>query len=239
MANGVSFLFVIGGLLFARTRFKLPRDNNEHKSLGAEFKEGLTFIRRNSVVNSIILMAALVGFFGMPLLQQIPALARDVLGRLTDTEPVVAERTSLLYAAQGVGALTAALMATLFSSSSKKGRWVLIGQIAFIIPLIGLGYITQLHTSTILLLLIGWGTVTQLVAMNTLIQLKVPNELRGRVFSIYLWALQGVAPFGSLLIGWMAQNWGIPLSALIGGLVSLFTIGVLHFRNPGVRKAQA
>lgn len=239
MANGVSFLFVIGGLLFARTRFKLPRDNNEHKSLGAEFKEGLTFIRRNSVVNSIILMAALVGFFGMPLLQQIPALARDVLGRLTDTEPVVAERTSLLYAAQGVGALTAALMATLFSSSSKKGRWVLIGQIAFIIPLIGLGYITQLHTSTFLLLLIGWGTVTQLVAMNTLIQLKVPNELRGRVFSIYLWALQGVAPFGSLLIGWMAQNWGIPLSALIGGLVSLFTIGVLHFRNPGVRKAQA
>jgi MFS family permease len=239
MANGVSFLFVIGGLLFARTRFKLPRDNNEHKSLGAEFKEGLTFIRRNSVVNSIILMAALVGFFGMPLLQQIPALARDVLGRLTDTEPVVAERTSLLYAAQGVGALTAALMATLFSSSSKKGRWVLIGQIAFIIPLIGLGYITQLNTSTFLLLLIGWGTVTQLVAMNTLIQLKVPNELRGRVFSIYLWALQGVAPFGSLLIGWMAQNWGIPLSALIGGLVSLFTIGVLHFRNPGVRKAQA
>jgi hypothetical protein len=130
-------------------------------------------------------------------------------------------------------------MATLFSSSSKKGRWVLIGQIAFIIPLIGLGYITQLNTSTFLLLLIGWGTVTQLVAMNTLIQLKVPNELRGRVFSIYLWALQGVAPFGSLLIGWMAQNWGIPLSALIGGLVSLFTIGVLHFRNPGVRKAQA
>jgi MFS family permease len=239
MANGVSFLFVIGGLFFAHTRFKLPREINEHKSLGAEFKEGLTFIRKNSVVNSIILMAALIGFFGMPLLQQIPALARDVLGTLTDTESIVAERTSLLYAAQGAGALAAALMATVLSSSRKKGQWVLTGQIAFILPLIALGYVTKLQTSTTLLLLIGWGTVTQLVAMNTLIQLKVPNELRGRVFSIYLWALQGVAPFGSLLIGWIAQNWGIPLSALIGGLVSLVTIGGLHLLNPSVRRAQA
>jgi hypothetical protein len=87
--------------------------------------------------------------------------------------------------------------------------------------------------------LIGWGMVTQLVAMNTLIQLKVPNELRGRVFSIYLWALQGVAPFGSLVIGWIAQNWGVPLSALVGGLVSLLTVGGLHLLNPGVRNAQA
>ena len=239
LANGVSFLFVIGGLALARTRFKLTRENNIHKSLGAEFKEGLTFIRRNSLVTSIILMAALIGFFGLPLLQQIPALARDVLGTLSDTESVIAERTSLLYAAQGVGALSAAFMAAFFSASRKKGQWMLIGQIAFILPLIALGYAPHLLTSIILLLLMGWGTVAQLVSMNTLIQLKVPNELRGRVFSVYLWALQGVAPFGSIVIGWIAQNWGVPLSALVGGLVSLLTIGGLHFLNPGVRKAQA
>jgi MFS family permease len=239
LANGASFLFVIGGLLLARTQFKAVREIDERKSLGAEFKEGLSYIRKNSVVSSIILMAALIGFFGIPLLQQIPALARDVLSTITDTESVVAERTGILYAAQGVGALLAALMATVLSSSLKKGRRVFFGQIAFILPLIALGYVDQLYFSTALLLLIGWGMVTQLVAMNTLIQLKVPDELRGRVFSIYLWALQGVAPFGSLLIGWIAQNWGVPLSAFIGGVVSLVTIGGLHLLNPGVRKAQA
>jgi hypothetical protein len=62
----------------------------------------------------------------------------------------------------------------------------------------------------ILLMLIGWGTVTQLAIMNVLIQVQVPNGLRGRVFSTYLWAIQGVAPFGSLLIGWWAQTWGVP-----------------------------
>jgi uncharacterized membrane protein AbrB (regulator of aidB expression) len=50
--------------------------------------------------------------------------------------------------------------------------------------------------------------------------------------------VQGVAPFGSLLIGWMAQVWGVPLAALFGGLVSLVTIGGLHLASPGVRRAQ-
>jgi hypothetical protein len=114
-----------------------------------------------------------------------------------------------------------------------------LGQVAFILPLIVLGYAPNMGLSLVLLVLIGWGTVTQLVAMNTLIQVSVPNGLRGRVFSVYLWALQGVAPFGSLLIGWLAQNWGVPVAALIGGLVSLATIGGLHLLSPGVRRAQA
>ena len=81
--------------------------------------------------------------------------------------------------------------------------------------------------------------MTQLVTMNTLIQLQVPNGLRGRVFAMYLWALQGVAPFGSLLIGGLAQTWGVPLAAMVGGLVMLVTIGALHLLNPGVRHAAA
>jgi predicted MFS family arabinose efflux permease len=156
-----------------------------------------------------------------------------------DTEAIVAGRTSQLYAAQGIGALVAALLAAYRHSSRNKGRMVALGQLAFIIPLIALGYVPSLNISLILLVLVGWGTVTQLVSMNTLIQVAVPNGLRGRVFSVYLWALQGVAPFGSLLIGWLAQNWGVPVAALIGGFISLVTIGGLHLINPLVRRAQA
>jgi MFS family permease len=239
MANGVSFLFVMAGLLIAQTRYKIPRELEERKSLVTEFREGLAYIRRNSLVASIILMSALVGFFGFPLIQQIPAMARDVLKTVSDTETLVATRTSLLYAAQGAGALVAAILAAYMSASPNKGLMVLLGQITFIIPLIVLGYVLNLNISLVLLVLIGWGTVTQLVSMNTLIQTSVPNGLRGRVFSVYLWALQGVAPFGSLLIGWLAQNWGVPFAALTGGLVSFVSIGSLHLINPGVRRAQA
>jgi predicted MFS family arabinose efflux permease len=239
MANGVSFLFVIAGLLIAQTRYKVPHELEERKSLIMEFREGMAYIRRNSLVASIILMSALVGFFGFPLIQQIPALARDVLKTASDTETIVAARTSLLYAAQGGGALVAAILAAYMNASPNKGLMVTLGQIAFIIPLIALGYISSLNVSLVLLVLIGWGTVTQLVSMNTLIQISVPDGLRGRVFSVYLWALQGVAPFGSLLIGWMAQNWGVPFAAFTGGLISLVSIGGLHLISPSVRHAQA
>jgi MFS family permease len=239
LANGISYLFVIAGLLMTQTRFKVTREPEATKSLSLEFREGLAYIRKNAVVASIILMSALVGFFGFPLVQQIPALARDVLRTTSDTEAIVAARTGSLYAAQGAGALAAALLAAYSSSSRNKGRMVLLGQIAFTLPLIALGYVPSLTISLLMLVLIGWGTVTQLVSMNMLIQVGVPNTLRGRVFSVYLWALQGVAPFGSLLIGWLAQNWGVPLAALIGGLISLISIGGLHLISPGVRQAQA
>jgi MFS family permease len=239
MANGISYLFVIAGLVLVQARYKAPRELETPKSLSLEFREGLGYIGGNALVASIILMSALVGFFGFPLIQQIPALARDVLGTPADTEAVVAARTSNLYAAQGAGALTAALLAAYMSASRNKGLMVTLGQVAFIVPLIALGYVPNLSVSLILLVLIGWGTVTQLVSMNTLIQVSVPNGLRGRVFSVYLWALQGVAPFGSLLIGWLAQNWGVPLAALTAGLVSLLSIGTVHLISPSVRHAQA
>lgn len=239
LTNGISYLFVIAGLFMIQTRYRVPRAAGMTKSLGVEFREGMGYIRRDALVATIILMAAIVGFFGFPLVQQIPALARDVLQTASDVETDVAARTSLLYAAQGAGALTAAILAAYMSSSQNKGRMVLLGQIAFIFPLIALGYVPNLSISLLLLVFIGWGTVTQLVSMNTLIQINVPNELRGRVFSVYLWALQGVAPFGSLLIGWLAQNWGVPLAALMGGMVSLISIGTLHIISPSVRRAQA
>ena len=238
LVNGISFLFVIGGLLLARTRYKVPREANQEFSLGAEFREGLSYIRKNNVVASIILMSTLLGFFGMPLLQQIPALGRDVLQTVHDTEQIVATRTSQLYIAQGFGALTAAFLAAFFSASKRKGLALILGQASFILALIALGLARNLSLSLGLLILIGYGSVTQLVTMNTLIQLQVPNGLRGRVFAMYLWALQGVAPFGSLLIGGLAQTWGVPLATMVGGLVMLVTVGALHLLNPGVRHAR-
>jgi len=227
LVNGISFLFVIGGLFFAQTRYRIPPEVNVQRNLRNEFKEGLRYIRSNSVVLSVILMVALVGFFGMPFIQQIPALARDVLITNTDTEMMVATRTSNLYAAQGVGALIAAfLAATLYASDRHK--MLMLGQISFTIPIIALGFTRSLNVALALLALIGWGTVTQLVTMNTLVQTEVPDKLRGRVFSVYFWALQGVAPFGSIVIGSIAQRWQVSAAAVVAGTICL--IGILLIR---------
>jgi hypothetical protein len=94
---------------------------------------------------------------------------------------------------------------------------------------------TNTSLAFLLLIFIGWGTVVQLISMNTMIQVRVPNELRGRVFSVYFWGLQGVAPFGSILVGWVAQTWSVPM-AIVGGGIACMT-GILLVRYLFMQKA--
>src|SRR5690606_24702264 len=107
-------------------------------------------------------------------------------------------------------------------------KTLLWGQLLFMIPVTILGTITNIGAAYILLAFIGWGSVTQLITMNTTIQIRVPNELRGRVFSIYFWGLQGVAPFGSIVIGWIAQTWSVQTSLVAGGLISLVSVTLIR-----------
>ncbi|MGD8402544.1 MAG: MFS transporter [Anaerolineales bacterium] len=239
LSNGISYIFVIGGLFFVRTRYQVPREATRRQNLRAEFGEGQHYIRQNPLVSQIILMMAVVGFFGFPLLQQIPAIAKDVLAQAADTEQIVAARNSALYTFQGIGALVAAFSIAFFTSFKKRGIWLTFGQYTFVLALIVLSFMQSALPAYILLMLIGWGMVTQLAIMNVLIQVQVPNRLRGRVFSTYLWAIQGVAPFGSLLIGWWAQAWGVPRTLLICGLIILVILSVLHILTPDIRKSQA
>lgn len=239
LANGISFLFVIIGLLFVRTHPVTEPSTEPQESAWKQLAAGQRYIRSNRLIATLIVMAAVLGMVGFPFIQQIPAVARDLLAQPGDTDALVAARTSGLYTAQGVGALTAALIISATSTNPRKGRRMTIGQYAFILALIALPFLDRLVPTLGLIMILGWGTVTQLATMNTLIQLEAPNELRGRVFSTYLWALLGVAPLGSLMIGWMAQSFGIPITALTCGLFCLVTVSLLHWRNPQIRSARA
>ncbi|MBI4732473.1 MAG: MFS transporter [Chloroflexi bacterium] len=239
--NGVSFLFVIGSLFFVRTPYRAAAPPVDYKkgAMATEFKEGLKYIRGNTLVQAIILLAALIGFFGFPFAQQIPALARDVLAAAGDTEALVKARTSSLYLAQGIGALAAALFISAFSQFRRKGLLLTIGQFVFATVLIVVSMVTNLPLALGLIAMLGWALVSQLAMMNTLIQIETLDALRGRVFSVYLWAIQGVAPFGSLFIGWMAQTQGVPRAALAAGGICLLAASLIHARYPVVRRKLA
>jgi MFS family permease len=240
-ANGISFLFVIAGLFFVRTPYRVANVNPTGKKLNffLEFMEGWRYIRGNTIVLLIIILAAIIGFFGYPFSQLIPAIARDVLHLITDTEELVKIRTGGLYLAQGIGALVAALFISSFSMLRKKGLLMSAGQFVLAFALLLFAISGSLPLGLVLAGVFGWATVTQLMMMNTLIQLDVPDALRGRVFSVYLWALQGVAPFGSLFIGGMAQAVGVPRTALVCGCICLLVIVLVQIKWPALRHKTA
>ncbi|MGC8855360.1 MAG: MFS transporter [Anaerolineae bacterium] len=236
LLNGISFIAIIVSLLFVQTRYASPAAPRS-RSLWDEFSEGAQFLFQHTSVGMIILVAALLGLFAFPLLQQIPVVAKDLLAQPFDTKAAVDARNSALYTAQGIGALIASFLIAMSNAPRKHGQRLLLGEAAFIGGMIGLAFSRSLSITLVLIGLMGWGAVTQLATMNTLVQLQVPNGLRGRVFSIYLWGLQGIAPFGSLLIGWMTQTLGLPLTALICGLLCLVSIGGIQVFYPAIRQS--
>ena len=237
-ANGVSFLFVILSLFFVRTPFRVVKTDSIKKKINvpAELQEGWKYIRGNTVVLLIIVLVAIIGFFGFPFSQQFPALARDVLQGVADTEEAVAARTSTMYMAMGIGALVASLFISVFSTLRRKAFLMSLGQFIFSVVLMLLAFARSMPVVVVLISILGWATVTQFMMMNTLIQIDVPDELRGRVFSVYLWAQQGVAPFGSLFIGWLSQTAGVPRTALVCGCICLLVVVFSQLKWPILRQ---
>lgn len=229
LVNAISYLAIIISLFFVKTPFKTAKVFEERNYL-QDFKEGQSYILKTRMIGMIILMVAVLSVIAFPLTQQIPVIASDVLRQVGDSDATRGARNSLLYSAQGVGALVAAF--TLASYNARhKGRWMVAGQAVFIGGMILIYFSRSLSFEAIILALIGWGSVTMLANMNMLVQLEVPDELRGRVFGAYIWGMQGIAPFGALLIGWMTQVWGVPLVALTCGLVSLVVIAWIQLSS--------
>ena len=162
-------------------------------------------------------------------------MASNVLHQAADTDKIVQARNSILYLSMGVGALIAALFASAFSHLRRKGLLMMVGQFVFSIVLVLVAATRNIPLMLTLIGFLGWAMVTQMMMMNTLIQLDVPDNLRGRVYSVYLWAVQGVAPFGSLFIGWLAQAAGVPEAAFVGGSVCLASLILIHAKWPAVR----
>jgi hypothetical protein len=82
----------------------------------------------------------------------------------------------------------------------------------------------------------GYALINQLAITNTMIQLIVPDELRGRVMSTYTWALGGFWPIGALLTGWMAEGLGATRTVLIVAGISAVIALVGWAVFPGVRR---
>lgn len=234
-ANGVSYLFVIVSLLMIQTQPIIQRNDSRIHGID-DFMEGQKFIRKTSVVLLLILMVIIPSFIGFPFSQLLPVFATDVLRVAGEASGMAAARNSLLVTFQGIGALLAALFLAIYSTMRKKGFLMMLGQYAFAVGLLGLSFSKSLNLTLFMMVIIGWGVVTQLALTNTLIQLAVPDQLRGRVLATYLWVTQGIAPFGSLFLGWLAQQKGAPFSVMVSGAACLVGYAVFHISKPSIRR---
>jgi MFS family permease len=131
--------------------------------------------------------------------------------------------------ASGVGALLGALTLAMRSGVKGLGRWVAVCCAGFGVSLILFAFSTSFWLSVFLLLPVGYFIMLQMACSNTLIQVMVPDVLRGRMMAVYSMMFMGMAPIGALLGGALSDRLGAPLTVAIGGLASV--VGALWFER--------
>jgi MFS family permease len=225
--NAASYLAVVLSLFLMRPNELLPTAKvvveRNFRSVIDRLVEGLRYTRRDPPIFLAIAVLAVVATFALNFSVLIPLVARDVLGGDADTY-------GFLMAATGVGSVLAA-MSIAFGARPTMGR-LLAGAAAVGVAMIGVGLSRSVPVSLALMFLAGWGLISMAATCNTIIQLRVPDVLRGRVMSVYTTVFAGSTPFGGIFAGTLAALGGAPAALVAGGAIAVLAAVVGFFRTP-------
>jgi len=214
--NGASFLAVIVGLLLMRPGElhgapPIPRPRTVRAVL-ASVGEGITYARRTPAVLLPVVVVGLAATIGMNFQVTIPPYARDVLAG-------DAAAFGFLMTASGLGSVAAALY---LATRRRPSAWA----IAVGATMLGAGLLLTAAAPVYAvampaLAFAGFGAIWMAANGNTLIQATVPDELRGRVISVYTTVFAGSTPIGALFAGFLASRWGAVAALAVGGILTI------------------
>src|SRR5437899_2341450 len=226
LLNGVSFIAVIVGLILMNVGNRPP---GEHRgSRVSAIIEGFHFVLRTHAIRDLLILLGLMSVMGMPYTVLMPIFADEIFNG-------GAKGLGLLMGSSGIGALAGALLLAGRQNVRGLGKWVMLSCGGFGVSLVLFALSRNFWISTLLLLPVGFTMMVQMASSNTLIQSMVPDRLRGRVMAVYSMMFVGMAPFGALLAGVLAHQFGAPVTVAIGGIVCI--AGALVFRShlPSIR----
>ena len=224
--NGLSFLVVIVAIMSLTIQHTRPA---ERKSILHELNVGLTYVRGETAIIALTVLASLTTFLGLPLLTFLPIFARDIYHGDVG-------RYSQMMAFSGAGAVCGALVVAWLGRFKHMGLTLLIVQFAFGLLITAFAICRIGWLSNLLLFLAGSALIVVFSMTASLVQLIVPDHMRGRVVSVYMVAFRGGMPLGSLWGGYAASLTSAPfVLAINGGLVSLVGLYFL-IRSHGVRE---
>jgi len=200
--NGVSFLAVIIGLMMMRMPHEFRNRRLKDESRMHSMKEGVRYLYGIPNFRALMVLVIAMTLFAWSYMVLLPVIAAETLQGDSATY-------GALLSANGLGALIAALTQAAFSHK-LRARFMVYFSIATFIASVSL--IPIFHTTLPVLFCLGvtgWSVITFFITANSTLQRFVPDELRGRVMGIYSLAFAGLFPFGSLLAGFLAHEYGI------------------------------
>jgi len=228
LINGLTYLFVIVALLLMRESDFFIQENKE--TLGT-VREGLAYALARPDLYVVMLVVFFVATFGLNM---------QIFNALMATKEFGKGPAS--YGLLGTFVAIGSFSGALFSARLEKYRRTIVvikGGVAFSIAITVLSIVPTYLLYAIWLPFVGFSALTMLITANSLIQVNSDPAIRGRVSGIYLLIFMGGTPFGSPLIGWLAEILGVRQTIALCGLISLgacLTIWTLFYNKIKVPK---
>jgi MFS family permease len=198
----------------------------QHERPLAAILRGISFARHQPVI---------LGGFAMDLAAMVFGLPRAVFPLLALTAfHAGPEGLGLLYAAPGLGAVIAALASGQVSRSKRLGRIIVVAIAVWGLVVIAFGFASSLWVALVLLVVAGAADSISAVCRTTIMQRIAPDELRGRLTSLFFMVVAGGPYLGDVETGAVANAFGAELAIVTGGMLCLVGLGAAALAYPSV-----
>ncbi len=229
LINGLSYLAVILAL-YAMDRPARPSVSAKPISFADSLTQGLRYVAATAPIRDLLLLLGVVGVMGMPYITLMPVFAADIHNSGADA-------LGMMMGAVGCGALAGALSLARRKSIIGLGRVIALTTLGFGVALVAFTLSEVFWLSLFFLVFVGMTWMVVIAASNTVLQTLADDAMRGRVMSLFTMMLVGMAPFGSLLAGWLADHFGAPIVVAGGGTVCAIAALVFARQLPRLRAA--
>jgi MFS family permease len=228
LIDGLSYIAVIASLLMMRVPAAATKKHIGHPL--KQLHEGFQYAFGFAPVRAILLLVSLISFTAAAMQVLLPIYADHV------TEHGHAELTfGFLLAAIGIGALGGSIYLAARKSVRGLGIVLTIAAASFGVATIGFAFCRTIWLAFPLAMICGAGMVVHMASANTVLQTIVEDEMRGRLMSFFLIAVMGLAPFGSLAAGALADRMSVTFTLVILGVISISGAALFSMKIPALR----
>lgn len=216
--NAISFLAIILALRKMNLKKFVPIENQSHPI--EDLREGLSFVKNNRVIRLLLLVIGFNSLVPWGYGSLLPTVTKQVFH-------MDSFGYGILLSAAGIGALIAAIVASVFANRLSVHSVITWGSIASACALLAFSFTTNFFLALPILLVLGIALFMQVALANATIQKISPDYIRGRIISIYTFVFLGAMPFGNFFVGLLTQFFPLLITLRVMGTITL--VGSLFF----------
>lgn len=221
LLNGISFLAIIGALMLIKAQ-GAPQARSQ-RSVVEDVKEGMGYAFRTPMVSFLLTLIFVIALFVINYSVLVPVLARNVLQS-------GAEGYGLLMSSLGAGALVGAFLLAFRRRGEVNVKPLVAAALALCAATASIYFVREFWVASVGLFLMGLAQILFTADANATVQLIVPDQLRGRVMSLYHVMFAGTTPFGALFTGTVVERFGGSVGFLVAGTMGMLSALLLLFR---------